>query len=148
MTPTSDSQPLLAVPATVARGAIALTRTWRGRFILAWLVVQAALPLLYYAARRDPHDERFAWRMFSPMRMIQCEPSFTIDDQKVDLNARFHEAWIEIAQRGRFSVVEAMGARLCAERRDSHVQLTLTCTQLDGSVERWGGYDVCNVPEL
>jgi hypothetical protein len=133
---------------TLAGSAAALLGTWRGRFIVAWIVVQAALPLLYYATRRDPHDERFAWRMFSPTRMIQCDPQFTLDDQKLELGGTFHEAWIDIAARGRFSVVEAMGARLCHDHPGKRIDLTLTCKQLDGGVERWGGYDVCSVPDL
>ena len=47
----------------------ALAATWRGRFILVFVLSQLLLPLHYYVGRRDPHDERFAWRMFSPMRM-------------------------------------------------------------------------------
>ncbi len=125
-----------------------LTETWRGRFIVAWIVVQAALPLVYYAARRDPHDERFAWRMFSPMRMIQCQPSFTMDDRELPLGTTFHEAWVDVANRGRFSVVEAMGARLCADHPNKRIELRMTCRHLDGTVEQWGGYDVCTVPEL
>jgi hypothetical protein len=50
----------------------ALARTGRGRFIIAFLAVQLLLPLHYYLVRHDPHDERFAWRMFSPMRMADC----------------------------------------------------------------------------
>ena len=90
-----------------------LLATWRGRFIAAWLVVQIALPLVYYTVRRDPHDERFAWRMFSPMRMVRCEPGVHRRRSTVRLNQRFHTAWINIARRGRFDVVEAMAARLC-----------------------------------
>jgi hypothetical protein len=139
---------LAQLPATLAHGARALARTWRGRFILAWIVAQAALPLLYYTARRDPHDERFAWRMFSPMRMIQCTPQFTMDDQELPLGGTFHEAWLDIAGRGRFAVVEAMGARLCAQHPGKRIELRMSCAQIDGSTETWGGYDVCTVPEL
>ena len=74
------------------------------------------LPLHYYVARRDPHDERFAWRMFSPMRMTKCtarrSPSTSSPSSS---DAKFHEAWLEIAQRGRFVVIEAM-AREAVQR--------------------------------
>ena len=43
--------------------------TWRGRLIVAVVLAQLLIPLTYYS-HRDPHDERFAWRMFSPMRML------------------------------------------------------------------------------
>ena len=46
-----------------------LLATWRGRFIAVFIATQLVLPLRYYVLRDDEHDERFAWRMFSPMRM-------------------------------------------------------------------------------
>jgi hypothetical protein len=126
----------------------ALASSWRGRIILAVVVTQLLLPLLYYTARRDPHDERFAWRMFSPMRMAHCSPRFVVDDKPFDLRPRFHEAWLEIADRGRFGVIEAMGARLCSEHPGSTVRVSLDCTYLDRAPRSYGGYDMCHVPEL
>jgi len=130
------------------RAIRALLSTWRGRFITAFLAVQILLPLHYYAVRRDRHDERFAWRMFSPMRMIRCEPRVVLGDKPFSLASEFHEAWVELAQRGRFVVVEAMAARLCREHPGTPVRVSLSCKNLDGSEEHWGGYDMCNVPEL
>jgi hypothetical protein len=127
---------------------VQLLTTWRGRFIVAFLLVQLLLPLRYYIAHRDPHDERFAWRMFSPIRMAQCTPSVTIDGAPASLGAEFHEAWIEIAKRGRFGVVEAMGAKLCAKYPGKEVHLSLDCTYLDRPARSYGGYDMCHVPEL
>ena len=135
-------------PAQVPAAVVRLTRTWRGRLILTWIVVQLALPLLYYTVRRDPHDERWAWRMFSPMRMIQCEPQFIVDDKPIDLRTRFHEGWIELAQRGRYSILESMGARLCAEQPGKRIELQMSCKQLDGSVETSPGYVICTVTDL
>src|SRR4026209_2351399 len=91
----------------------ALTKTWRGRFILAFVAIQLALPLQYYLARADRHDERFAWRMFSPMRMIDCTPTLKIGGTRASLGAEVHEAWAELVRRGRLRVTEAIGARLC-----------------------------------
>src|SRR6185295_11298841 len=122
----------------------ALLATWRGRFILVFVISQSLLPLHYYLARRDPHDERFAWRMFSPMRMAQCSPKFTLDNKPLDLNNEFHEAWIEIARRGRFVVIEAMGRRLCEQHPGSSVTVSLDCSYVDGSSSSWGGYDMCH----
>jgi len=126
----------------------ALTRSWRGRFILAFVALQLALPLLYYVARRDPHDERFAWRMFSPMRMAQCSPRFEIDGRPVNLYSRFHEAWVTTAQRGRFDVIEAMGAVLCREHPGKAVNVWLSCTYIDRDPTTWGGHDLCASPRL
>ena len=125
----------------------ALLTTWRGRTILAFVVLQLALPLAYFA-RKDPHDERFAWRMFSPMRMARCTPSATIDDAPLNLAGKFHEAWLELASRGRFEVIEAMGARLCAENPDREVRISIDCTYIDRPQRTYGGYNICAVPEL
>ena len=126
----------------------ALLATWRGRFILAFVLVQLLLPLHYYLGRKDLHDERGAWRMFSPMRMSRCTPSVTIDGAPLALSSEFHEAWIEIASRGRFVVLEAMGARLCAKHRGKEVRIAVDCTYLDRPPQTYGGYDMCTVPEL
>src|SRR4051812_34931418 len=123
-----------------------LLATWPGRFIVVFLLAQLILPLRYYLAHRDPHDERFAWRMFSPMRMVQCAPSLSIDGKPQTLDREFHEAWVEIAKRGRFVVVEAMGERLCREHPSSSVVITLDCKYLDRPDRTWGGYDICKVP--
>ena len=122
--------------------------TWRGRFVLVFVAVQLVLPLHYYLARQDPHDERFAWRMFSPMRMTRCAPTFLIDGAPHRASGTFHEAWLELAARGRFRVIEAMGARLCALYPGAEVRVSLECRYLDRESQRFGGYDMCQVPEL
>jgi hypothetical protein len=127
---------------------IALLRTWRGRFIIAMVASQLLLPLHYYLARRDKHDERFAWRMFSPMRAARCQPSFWIDGRSIEIESQFHEAWVELALRGRFVIVEAMGAKLCADHPGSVVRVLLSCTYLDHDPISYGGFDICKVPEL
>jgi hypothetical protein len=137
--------------AGLAQSGRALLATGRGRFIAAFLAVQLLVPLTYYTVRRDPHDERFAWRMFSPMRMVQCDPRFVVDDQPFALGSRFHEAWIELAKRGRYVVIEAMAAELCREpgaRAGRSVRVSLTCRGLDGADEFRGGHDLCRIPEL
>jgi hypothetical protein len=126
----------------------ALLATWRGRFILVFVLAQLLLPLHYYVGRRDPHDERFAWRMFSPMRMTKCTPVITIDNKPVSLASQFHEAWIELAERGRFVVVEAMGAKLCHDHPGSAVNVSLDCTYIDRPAASFGGYDMCIAPRL
>ena len=133
---------------TLLRPFRALASTWRGRFILVFLAAQLLLPLHYYLGRRDVHDERFAWRMFSPMRMVQCTPHLAIDGTNRILTNEFHEAWIEIAKRGRFVVVEAMAAHLCKQNPNSTVVMSLDCTYLDREPISYGGFDMCKVPLL
>jgi hypothetical protein len=127
---------------------IALLSHWRGRLVVAFVALQLLIPLRYYVAHKDPHDERFAWRMFSPMRMASCQPTFTVDGARVDLHGEFHEAWIAIAGRGRFDVIEAMGKRLCTIHPDSKVVGTVSCTYVDRPAATYGGHDLCSVPEL
>ena len=129
---------------------LALAKSWRGRFILLYVIAQLAIPLRYYLGNhRDPHDERFAWRMFSATRMTKCTATFTEGfDKPINMGAEFHEAWNEIVERGRFAVVEAMGAELCRRRPNTEIRVRLDCTYLDATTEHFGGYDLCNVPEL
>lgn len=119
-------------------------------FIHVFLAVQIALPLTYYYARRDKYDERFAWRMFSAERMAVCSASFRVGDQPVRLGERFHEAWINIARRGRRDVLEAMAARLCADNPGQPVLLELTCKRVDGTIENpsAGIWDLCEKGRL
>src|SRR6187551_2793118 len=121
----------------------ALVATWRGRFILAFLAIQLLAPLDYYLVRRDPHDERFAWRMFSPMRMAKCEPTVSIEGQPVNLYSEFHEAWVKIAERGRFVVIEEMAQKLCDENKGKRVEVSLDCTYQDRKPAHFGGQNMC-----
>ena len=126
----------------------ALARTRRGRFILVFLAIQLLLPLHYYLLRDDPHDERFAWRMFSPMRMARCITRINVDKQPLQLGTKFHEAWIEVANRGRYVVLEAMAAKLCEENPGKQVELAVDCTYLDRPAAHLGHADMCKEPEL
>jgi hypothetical protein len=141
---TSASPPLHARALAHVR---ALLATWRGRLIAIVVASQLLLPLHYYVLRRDPHDERFAWRMFSPMRMTSCEPRFGRDGVPVVLDREFVHAWVVLAQRGRFAVIEAMAARLCA-RPGSKVVVSLACTRGGEPAGTWGGHDLCASPQL
>lgn len=121
--------------------------TGNGRWIALFLLVQMAVPAGYYL-RHDRHDERFSWRMFSTMRMATCEPEVKLGGQPLALGGEFHEAWIELAKRGRTSVIEAMGERLCRRHRGQEVVIWLRCRYLDRTERTLGGFDLCKVPEL
>lgn len=107
----------------------------RSIVIAAFLFAQSAGPIDYYFLRDDPYDERFAWRMFSPTRMTRCALDVRAGADRVDLDRRFHRAWIDLARRGRTDVVRAMTRRLCAESalRAKGVRARLECVALDGS---------------
>jgi len=116
----------------------------RSLFIAAFLGVQALLPLHYYLLGKDHYDERFAWRMFSDVRMLRCEGSFAVGGRPVDLAARFHSAWITLLERGRSEVIGEMGQRLC-ETAEAPVHLSLSCREADGRkvVVEDGRRDLC-----
>lgn len=124
-----------------------LLSTWRGRLIVFVVVSQLLIPLTYYAHRRDPHDERFAWRMFSPIRMAKCTPDIRVDGKRLDPYTEFHEGWIEMAKRGRFRVVEEMARHLCREKAE--VIIKLSCEYL-GQKEPvvYGGFNMCVADEI
>jgi hypothetical protein len=129
-----------------SRPVSGLIRSWQGWVILAVVGSQLLIPLHYYTVRRDPHDERFAWRMFSPMRMAECAVRATVDDAPLPLDREFHEAWLAIARRGRFAVVEQMGARLCEKHGGKPVVFYLDCKYVGRPAESYGGFNMCNVP--
>ncbi len=139
---------------------------WPDGFIAAFVLVQLLLPLLYYVARQDEHDERFAWRMFSPTRMTQCDVRFTADGAAVVPDRWFAQAWSQTAARGRRGVVEAMAAHLC--KKHEEVTARLSCTEIvaigskpppppgvprfayyRGEAQPMGGsFNLCEIPEL
>ena len=101
----------------------------RDLFLLCFLALQFGLPLHYYLGS-DPFDERFAWRMFSPLRMAECEVRFTQAGRKVERSQRFHLVWNKLADRGRDQVLRRMADQLCAEQ--GPVTLQAICTLPDG----------------
>jgi hypothetical protein len=131
-----------------ARGVGRWLARWPGWFIAGFVVLQLALPLHYYCGRRDQHDERFAWRMFSPTRMVRCELTMTIDDAAVDIDREFHQAWLALAARGRRAVIEAMGHHLCQRHPKTAVVARARCTPLRGEPYLLGGFDLCTIPQL
>ena len=75
-------------------------------------------------------------------------PELTVAGAHVDLNGKFHEAWLELAGRGRFVVLEKMAAKLCSENPGKRVDLTLDCRYLDRPAAHIERTDMCAHPEL
>ncbi len=131
-------------------------------FIHVFVVLQLAAPLSYYTCRTDQNDERFAWRMFSPVRMLRCSTKLVVGEERqpVRLRGIFHEAWLTIASRGRREVIASMAKELCARARDGEipghaatqspeVRAEVICRTVDGNEERAGGsWNLCEVDEL
>ena len=104
----------------------------RDLFILAVVVLQGLLPLHYYLGASHPYDERFAWRMFSETRLVNCQVKFEAQNEEIPLKRSFHSAWITLLKRGRPSVVQGVQERVCATHPEQSVTLTYRCRQLDG----------------
>ncbi len=93
------------------------SRRWRVIFAV-FVVIQLLVPLTYYL-REDAYDERFAWRMFSAVRMYRCQTQ-AVEDRgdglaPVNLSQLIHRAWINHLGRNRQDVVHAYLHRRCAE---------------------------------
>lgn len=106
----------------------------RSVFITCMLALNVLGPLHYYVVTTDPYDERFAWRMFSPVRMLRCEADFRLDGQPVDLSANIHSAWITLVQRGRSDVTQAVADRLCLINPAKALTLDYRCREVGGVV--------------
>ena len=103
----------------------------RNAFIATFLLLQLLLPLRFYACG-DGYDERFSWRMFSPTRMVRCEYAFTADGRQLRLSERFHQAWLNLARRGRKDVIDGIAAKLCADKEIEKVTVRLKCESVAG----------------
>ena len=102
--------------------------------ILGFLALNFLAPLSYYTTRSDKHDERFAWRMFSPTLLTECNVNFRIgpDPKPIRTSKYFHPAWQTLATRGRAEVIDAMAATLCSDHAGQAVRVSQVCRYVDG----------------
>lgn len=106
-------------------------------FIVVMVASQALLPLHYYLGASNPLDERFAWRMFSSVRLVQCDMRLKVDGQELELKQEFHTAWATLARRGRPGVVDAVTHRVCVTSPGQDVRRRYSCRAIDGEIERF-----------
>lgn len=115
------------------------TRWLSNVFIAAFLAFQIGMPLRYYLGDRG-YDERFSWRMFSTLRMQQCE--MKISERAATGGEAFRDvpvrrdvqaAWLNLLERVRLPVVEKYLARRCERQHAAEVRYTRRCTDTDGS---------------
>jgi hypothetical protein len=98
-----------------------------------FIAVQMWLPLSYYLDDQV-YDERFAWRMFSSVRMARCD--FEMYDasngglQRLSLKKRNHIVWVNLAKRARLSVIDKLVSQVCESHDD--VRVRLSCTVPNG----------------
>jgi hypothetical protein len=113
----------------------------RNVFIAAVVLFQILLPLRYYV-RDDLFDERFAWRMFSPIRVTDCTVAWTEGrgavERPLDLGTTLPQPWIALMKRARMGVVLGFAEQHCARLRtetDAPVlRVDVACEHPDGDV--------------
>lgn len=130
-----ESPPL---PDTPPADGAARARRVANVFIALFLAYQIVTPLSYYLSERV-YDERFGWRMFSTVRLQQCELSVQVADAKdgvpraVGLGATLHIAWINLLKRGWPRVIERFLTDRCASDGVAEVRLERRCRTPDGT---------------
>lgn len=150
----SSPAPELAGAHAVAAGAVdrfdpfgsPRARLLANAFIVLFLAYQLGMPLRYYMTGRGL-DERFSWRMFSTVRMLDCDVTVSehVDAgdgprrRRVDLKKEVQVAWIGLLERGRELVIEKLLARRCGEQGVVKVDYHLACKGPDGS--KWPNVD-------
>ena len=106
--------------------------------IVAWLALMLALPLSYYVGGHV-EDERFAWRMFSTVRLTRCqveiEERIDGDWHPVPLSRVLHTACITHLQRGPPGVGARFVEARCEGAPDA-VRTTRSCRVPGRSVPR------------
>jgi hypothetical protein len=115
------------------------TRRLVNVFIVAFLMFQIGMPLRYYLGDRG-YDERFSWRMFSTVRMQQCE--MQISERAASGETAFRDvqvkrdvqaAWVSLLERVRMPVIEKYLERRCERQPTAEVRYTRRCTDTNGS---------------
>ena len=101
------------------------------------MAVQVAIPASYYFGRGGQDDERFAWRMFSAIRLKRCsvdafDGEIGADAARVDVARAVHASWSGSLARGRQRVIEAFLATRCARPGVAVASLTRRCQSPSG----------------
>ena len=127
---TGDKQMIVPAPSGVARRLVL-------GFVFAFLALQLLLPLSYYATGSGS-DERFAWRMFSPVAARKCEP-FVFEaseagaESLLPLRSTVQTTWVGLLRRQQRPVVHELLQWRCEESAARSVRYELRCTAPDGS---------------
>lgn len=119
----------------------AATRRRAGWTLTLFALVCVAIPLRYYLGD-DLYDERFAWRMFSRVRVQECSAEVTEDGVPLVVLGRDPSApgilpapWHSLLQRNRPAVVRRFLAWRCeAEGQRARVRVTTRCRDSSAAV--------------
>jgi hypothetical protein len=105
-------------------------------FAVVAMAVQLLAPASYYL-RHDPYDERFAWRMFSSVRLHTCATTAveTVGGatREVPLAETIHQAWITNLRRNRRDVAVRLLEKRCDEPGVARVEVRNVCRSTSGA---------------
>jgi hypothetical protein len=94
-------------------------------------VLQIALPASYYF-RDDPLDERFAWRMFSPVRTVSCQALLYDESgsgkRRLQLLREVHVAWKGLLERGREHILSGFARKWCGDAPGRKLTADISCS--------------------
>ncbi|MFW5920630.1 MAG: hypothetical protein ACOCUS_02230 [Polyangiales bacterium] len=131
---------MAGLPESDIRPPTGRTRKRVSLFVGAFLALQLFVPLTYYM-RDDPYDERFAWRMFSAIRVYGCRTwAFDVHEgpdgerrsERLELSKEIHVAWITTMRRNRRDVIHAFLRRRCEEPGVVESRVVNRCSTPDG----------------
>jgi len=125
-------RPLTPPPAGARRTAVLA-------FVGAYLALVLLTPLRYYLGD-DPYDERFAWRMFSDVRLRACTTELvetvaeggTLHERRPPLEGIVHFSWREMLARNRRAVVVALLEARCEGEDVVEARIVNTCQSSAG----------------
>lgn len=113
----------------------ARTLRWIAAGAGLFLLAQALIPLRYYLGS-DPYDERFAWRMFSDVRLQECGVRATEvangSERIVPLQRTIHVAWITTLRRNRSAAVRRYLRWRCEQGGVTSARLQSDCVTPEG----------------
>jgi hypothetical protein len=132
-----SSVTLASTPSRRARATISV-------FIVLWLAWQVAVPLSYYAGD-NVDDERFSWRMFSGVWLLQksCTASVSEvrsqsgaalpDIRAISLERTLHSTWVnQLKKKNRPLVVEKVLRSRCeSDASVTEVHYTRACSSAE-----------------
>jgi hypothetical protein len=110
-------------------------RWFQNLFIGCVLALQIGVPLSYYLSARA-YDERFSWRMFSTLRLRDCQVQVleTVAGarREVAVQRDVQLAWLRLLERMRSSVIDKYLARRCEQPQVEEVEFIGLCQNTDG----------------
>lgn len=108
-------------------------------FAGVWIAFLLLVPLRYYVlADHDPYDERFAWRMFSAVRVQQCETRveetrFGEETRPINAQTTLPAPWLSLLQRNRPAVIESFLKFRCdSSMQPTRVSVRSSCVDVTG----------------